>query len=179
MNRRKSTNRRCTAALAVALLIGGGCCCHKAGMGCCAHHGCLGGADQIPPPVVARLHPVPTQPVFCPRDEAPQPIEYSQAAQTANNATDVASDTKTLTGPQEAAQLSALRQNSGPQTARRQAAREPAGIAEVGATTPAPRQLNAPPEASSWIFSNSPQNKSEAVAAAELPPWPSDRATRR
>ena len=55
-------------------------------LGLCANCGRLarfneaGAGEKPPQPVIARFVPVPTWPVFCPREETMQPVSYQQAS---------------------------------------------------------------------------------------------------
>ncbi len=137
-------------------------------LGLCASCGRLtrfpgsGAEEQAIQPVIAKLHPVPTQPVFCPRQEAMQPASNDPGAS------------------QKAVETAASLKKPRPKATRPKEIPAPPGESEVDSSAAAvPRQLNVPREPWSWIFSTSPEKKAEPVVEAQVPPWPSERATRR
>jgi hypothetical protein len=157
---------------------------HRGRLGICASCGRLGRfngspseAEQKPPqPVIARFVPVPTEPVFCPRQETLQPVSYEQVSKTTEQ-TSLVSAKKTqpiAIMPEEpplppisfnVAKSSAviLKQKSAP-------------VAKSSAVVP--KQISAPQEQTSWIFSPPPEKKPDQLIEAQLPPRPSERATR-
>jgi hypothetical protein len=133
-------------------------------LGICANCGQLARfkAEEKPPqPVIARFVPVPTQPVFCPRDEAMQPVYYERASK-----------------PEE--QTSVASAKKSPPKAPLPEEIPPSPIAsdvdKPGAAVP--KQVSAPQEQTSWIFSPPPEKKPEQLIEAQLPPRPSERVIR-
>jgi hypothetical protein len=119
--------------------------------------------EQAPPaPVIAKFVPVPSQPVFCPREETMQPVAYQQAAK------------------QKERVASAPKKKSPPKAPLPEEIPAPPVASNIEKTVAAaPRQLNIPPEPTSWIFSPPPESKPDQLSEALLPPRPSERAARR
>jgi hypothetical protein len=136
-------------------------------LGICASCGRLGHfkepatGDQAQAPVIARFVPVPTQPVFCPRDENMQPVSYEKAPIPKE---------RESSGPIKKSQPKALLPEDIP---------PPPIISDMDKSGAAiPRRLVAAQEPSSWIFSSPPEKKPEQLIEAQLPPRPSERGTR-
>jgi hypothetical protein len=121
------------------------------------------GVEEKPrQPVIARFAPVPTQPVFCPRDYAAQPVVYEQIPKT-----------------QKAQESSVPRKKSAPKAPVPEEIPPPPEPRDVGKSGAAvPRPGIAAEEQSTWIFSPQPEKGSEQLIEAQLPPRPSERATR-
>jgi hypothetical protein len=135
-------------------------------LGVCASCGHLGrfkeagGKEQIPQPVIARLHPVPTQPAFCPREEVMHPASYRPGEKEQ--------------GP---AAPSKLGQQKEPLPEEILAPPEPTDAKKSASA--APRRLDAPQEMSSWIFASPPDVKPDPVVEPYIPPRDTDRTARR
>jgi len=136
-------------------------------LGICANCGRLGRfkepekGEQAQAPVIARFAPVPTQPVFCPRDEGMQPVSYEKAPI-----------------PKER-ESSVPAKNSQPKAPLPEEIPPPPITSDMDKSgTSVPRQLDMPRESSSWIFSSPPVKKPEQLIEAQLPPRPSERGTR-
>ena len=137
-------------------------------LGLCASCGRLGrfgepaGAEQVQAPVIARLHPVPTQPVFCPREESLQLAASKPSVQERVKEQGSASSAK----------------KSQPKTPLHEEIPAPPVVSdEAKPRTEIPRQLDVPREPTSWIFT-SPEKKSTPVIESQLPPRPSEPGTR-
>jgi hypothetical protein len=122
-----------------------------------------GAKEQAPPaPVIARFVPIPTQPVFCPREENLQPTSYNPPPKPKER---------------EASLQSKL---SPPKAPLPDEIPSPPVISETDkSAAAAPRHLNDPSEPSSWIFSPTSEKKPDQLSEAQLPPRPSERAARR
>jgi len=119
-------------------------------------------AEQTPPQVIAKFHPVPTQPVFCPRDETLQTAPYNSISQQKQRETST---------PPKKLQSKASMPVDIP---------APPVVSDIDKSTETvPRQLDVTREPSSWIFSPSPETKAAPLTEAQLPPPPSERAARR
>jgi hypothetical protein len=119
-------------------------------------------------PVIARLHPVPTQPVFCPREETTQPASYDPALK--QKVKDQATSTP------------AKKIQSRPKAPLPEEIPPPPVDSELEkSAATAPRQLDIPPEPQSWVFSPpvADTKKSEPLVEAQLQPGPSERTTKR
>jgi hypothetical protein len=136
-------------------------------LGLCANCGGLArfkgpGAEEKPPePVIARFVPVPTAPVFCNRDETMQPVSYEPVSK-----------------PKEHTSNASVKK-SPPKAPLPEDIPEPpiaSGVGKSGVAVPKP--ASATQEQTSWIFAPLPEKKSEQLIEAQLPPRPSERATR-
>jgi hypothetical protein len=140
-------------------------------LGLCASCGHLarfkesGAKEQAPPaPVIAKFVPVPTEPVFCPREEKMQPVSFDPAPNPKPKKLESSVQSKK-------SQLKAPLPDEIPL---------PPVVSETDKSAAAsPRQLNVPSEPSSWIFSPTSEVKPDQLSEAQLPPRPSERATRR
>ncbi len=136
-------------------------------LGICANCERLGrfkgpGAEEKPrEPVIARFAPVPTQPVFSPREGSMQPVAYEQI-------------------PKPKGQESSVpEKKSPPKAPLPEEIPPPPNPSNVENSRPAPaKQVNASQEQKSWIFSSPPEKKPEQLIEAQLPPRPSERVTR-
>ncbi len=136
-------------------------------LGICANCGRLarfngpGAGEKPAEPVIARFVPVPTQPVFCPRGEAMQPVSYERASKPKGQES---------SAPAKKSQFKAPLPEEIP---------PPPITSDVDKSSAAvPKQPNATQEQTSWIFSTPPEKKPEQLIEAQLPPRPSERATR-
>ena len=133
-------------------------------LGICANCGQLARfkAEEKPPqPVIARFVPVPTQPVFCPREETMQPVSYERTSKPKE---------QTSSAPAKKTQPKAPLPEEIP---------PPPVASDVDKSGAAvPKQLSATQEQTSWIFSPPPEKKPDQLIEAQLPPRPSERATR-
>jgi hypothetical protein len=132
-------------------------------LGLCANCGRLARfKEQKPPePVIARFVPVPTGPVFCPREETMQPVSYEQAPK-----------------PKEQPSIASAKK-SPPKAPLPEDIPPPPIASDVEKSGAAiPKQLSAPQEQTSWIFSPPPEKKLDQLIEAQLPPRPSERVTR-
>ena len=121
------------------------------------------GVEEKPQqPVIARFAPVPTQPVFCPRDYAAQPVVYEPVPKAKKG--QASSDP----GKKSASQAPVPEEISPPPN--------PPNVGKSGATVP--KQLHTSDEVTSWIFSPQPEKRSEQLIEAQVPPRPSERVTR-
>jgi len=133
-------------------------------LGICANCGRLARfkpEEKPPEPVVARFVPVPTGPVFCPREESMQPASYERVSK-----------------PKEQTSLASAKK-SPPKAPLPEEIPPPPIASDVDKSGAAvPKQLSGPQEQTSWIFSPQPEKKSDQLIEAQLPPRPSERATR-
>jgi hypothetical protein len=136
-------------------------------LGICANCGRLarfkepGAGEKPPEPVIARFVPVPTQPVFCPREETVQPVSYERASK-----------------PKEQTSFASAKK-SPPKAPLPEEIPPPPIASDVDKSGAAvPKQLSAAQEQTSWIFSPPPEKKPDQLIEAQLPPRPSERATR-
>jgi hypothetical protein len=138
-------------------------------LGICANCGQLARfkgqcAEEKPPePVIARFVPVPTQPVFCPRDGTMQPVAYEQI------------QNQKPTG-QESSLPVKKSQSKAPLPEEIPPPPNPSGNNQSGAAVP--KQLSALQEQTSWIFYPPGERKPDRLIEAQLPPRPSERVTR-
>ncbi|MGD0516763.1 MAG: hypothetical protein ABSA26_04440 [Thermoguttaceae bacterium] len=136
-------------------------------LGVCASCGHLGRfkepekGEQAQAPVIARFVPVPTQPVFCPRDENMQPVSYEKAPI-----------------PKERESSSPIKKPQ-PKAPLPEVIPPPPITSDMDKSGEAvPRRLDTARETSSWIFSSPGEKKPEQLIEAQLPPRPSERGTR-
>lgn len=139
-------------------------------LGICASCGRLGrfnepvAAEQAPMPVIAKFHPVPTQPVFCPREETMQAVSSDPTPKQKEKERGATASSK----------------KSQPKAPMPEEIPAPPVVSDVDKSAAAvPRQLDVPREPSSWIFSPPPETKPEKLIEAQLPPRPSERAALR
>jgi hypothetical protein len=116
-------------------------------------------AAEQAPPVIAKFHPVPTEPVFCPRDESVLAVSHDSTLQ-------------------QKERLSSAKKTGSKAPMPEEIPPSPVASDIDKSSAAVPRQLDAPRE-SSWIFSSPPEIKPEKLIEAQLPPQPSERATRR
>ena len=132
-------------------------------LGLCANCGRLARfKEQKPPePVIARFVPVPTQPVFCPKEDAMQPVSYEQAPK-----------------PKEQTSLVSVKKSPPKSTMPEEPPLPPiaSNVAKSGAAVS--KQASATQEQTSWIFAPPPEKKPDLLIEAQLPPRPSERVTR-
>jgi hypothetical protein len=117
--------------------------------------------EKPPEPVIARFVPVPTAPDFCNRDEAMQPVPYEQAPKL--------KEQKSVASVKKSPPKAPLPSEIPPEPV-------PSKVDRSGST--ATKQVSATQEQTSWIFAPLPEKKSEQLIEAQLPPRPSERATR-
>jgi hypothetical protein len=136
-------------------------------LGICASCGRLGrfqesGAGKTASePVIAKLHPLPTQPVFCPRIDTVQPTSF---------------DTNS---PEKKASSLAPPKRSSPKEPPPELIPPPPPTLKGEKSAAVPRKMEVAPEPSSWLFSSASDKKPDPVIEAQLPPRPSEPATKR
>jgi hypothetical protein len=136
-------------------------------LGICASCGRLGRFKEPGPgekpqePVIARFAPVPTLPVFCPRDENMQPISFEKAQ-----------------NPKGRESLAPIKKSQ-PKALLPEEIPPPPIMSDMDKSGEAvPMRLDTSGESSSWIFSSPPGKKPEMLMEAQLSPRPSERSTR-
>jgi hypothetical protein len=135
---------------------------------CCGRLGRFEGTDSIerpPQQVIARLFPVPTQPVFSPRDETMQSVCYEPDVRKKK---------------QEPAEQKNKSQPKAPMPEEIPA--PPVASAPDKSAAAAPRQLDQldlQRETSTWIFTKPPETKPDPVIEPYIPPRDPDLTARR
>jgi hypothetical protein len=143
-------------------------------LGVCATCGKLGRinskepqpADQSTMPVVAKFHPVPAAPVFCPQPNSTKPVDYQTPA------------AKTKSSPVKKGTVPAKPNINIPSKPAQEVIPPPPPSVQNLRTERAPREFELPPEPPDWVFTN-PEKRTPPATETQSQRKPSDPPVQR